>query len=385
MWDALFGVDEMKVLMRGCSTSVCRLRQSLEIICLVLGPPTVNYWKSEEAALLGIQTALERQYRAGNTPSGDYRALRGRIRDGISVMQMSTNLIKTVYAEGKEGMDVLVEPRSDSDTPIEFMCHLTWLLQAPKNHTPATSLTKLHDYSLSSLPCIGFIDDAENSRSLILYRSPQSHPWASSPPSLHDLISKGDRAQLSLGRRFLAARTLAATLLETHTSGWIHGNVQSRSIIMLPRDLNATELTPTFVGWGVLQSDAAIQYSLEPNLYRHHDRFGQASSECTNDHDIYSLGIILLEIGLWKTMAALFERRLEKTPHFNFAQQEDMYSRIHNATLDWARSIEIERTMGKQYAHVVLQCLTWHRTDPIEGLIEFRKQVVDALTTGCEL
>jgi hypothetical protein len=154
---------------------------------------------------------------------------------------------------------------------------------------------------------------------------------------------------------------------------------------MLPRSLNDPELSPSFIGWGVLQPLEATYFPLEPNLYRHHDRFGQPSSEYVNVHEIYSLGVVLLELGLWRTMASVFARRIEKSPRFSVAQQQDLFNRIHNATLNWANSVEIEREMGKCYARVVLKCLTWHHQDPIDCMIEFRKQVVDALTAGCAL
>jgi hypothetical protein len=84
-------------------------------------------------------------------------------------------------------------------------------------------------------------------------------------------------------------------------------------------------------------------------------------------------------------MAKVFARRIEKFPIFGIVQQQDLFNRVHNATLDWANSIDIEREMGKAYAQVVLKCLTWHYGDPVEGMIGFRKQVVDVLTTGCGL
>lgn len=385
LFGALFGPEELDTLVLNCSKSINCLRQTLEIVFLTLGPPTPDFWKSTQAARLGVGNLLERQHRAGATPSGDYNALPGRLRDQISTSKSSTSLIKTLYTDGVEEVDVLVEPRSDSETPIEFMCHLTWLLQAPTHAGRSDESNDCVGYDLSTLTCIGFIDDPLHTRSLILYRSPQSHPWASSPPSLHDLISRGDTAKMSLANRFHTARTLAASLLSTHASGWIYGNVQSRSITMLPRTLSDTELSPSFVGWGVLQPLEANSFTLEPNLYRHHDRFGRPVSECINEHDIYSLGIVLLELGLWKTMATVFARRLEKTPRFDAAQQEDLFGHIHNATLDWARSIDIEREMGKRYARIVLKCLTWSYTDPIEGMLEFRKQVVDALSSGCAM
>jgi hypothetical protein len=154
---------------------------------------------------------------------------------------------------------------------------------------------------------------------------------------------------------------------------------------MMPRSLNDLELSPFFVGWGVLQPLDATHFALEPNLYRHHDRFGRPSSEYSNEHEIYSLGVVLLELGLWRTMARIFARRIEKFPIFGVVQQQDLFNRVHNATLDWANSIDIEREMGRAYAQVVLKCLTWHYDDPVEGMIEFRRQVVDVLTTGCGL
>jgi hypothetical protein len=84
-------------------------------------------------------------------------------------------------------------------------------------------------------------------------------------------------------------------------------------------------------------------------------------------------------------MSSIFSRRIEKTPRFTVAQQEDLYSRVHSAKLDWANSIEIEREMGKGYAQVVLKCLAWHHVDDVECTIEFRKRVVDALTLGCKM
>ncbi|KNG48179.1 hypothetical protein TW65_05087 [Stemphylium lycopersici] len=375
LYNALFGEEEIMALTSSCLKWTHRLRQCLEIVFLGIGPPTAEFGKSREAAVLGVSEQLERQHRAGAEPSSNYNALVGALRDTISTNLSSNGLIKTIYDDGGEEVDVLVEPRSDSETPSEYICHLTWLLQAPHETDVSVKSDAQDGYQLHTLSCLGYIDDPLNRRSLIIYRAPQSHPWASNPPSLHDMISKGPTARPSIGTRFLIARALTTTLLESHASGWVHGNVQSRSISMLPRSLNDLELSPFFVGWGVLQPLEANYFPLEPNLYRHHDRFGRPFSEYANEHEVYSIGVVLLELGLWRTMARVFARRLEKFAIFGAAQQHDLFNRIHNAMLDWANSIEIEREMGKSYAQVVLKCLTWHYHDPVEGMIEFRKQV----------
>ena len=385
MYGALFGPEEMRTLGSICSTWTSRLRQTLELLFLTVGPPTPEFWRTRQADILGVGVVLERQHRAGSTPLGDYNALQGRLRHTIRPVSPPNSLIKTLYIDGNTEEDVLVEARSDNETPVEFMCHLTWLLQAPMYRASSEQDVVTNRYQLHTLSCMGFIDDPINARTLILYRSPQSHPWAANPPSLHDLISRGPTSRLSLGNRFSTARALAATLLETHASGWIHGNVHSRNVAMLPRDLNDPELSPSLVGWGVLQPLEGSHFALEPNLYRHHDRFGKPSSEYANEHDIYSLGVLLLELGLWRTVAMMFARRLAQNPRFSAVQQHDVFNRMHNATLDLANGIDIEREMGKRYAQVVLKCLTWHFHNSVESMIEFRKQVVDELTPGFAL
>ncbi|CAO2652300.1 Nn.00g005830.m01.CDS01 [Neocucurbitaria sp. VM-36] len=381
IYGALFGREEMEALISACQTWTSRLRQTLEIILLVVGPPTSSFWCSEEAVTLGVEEVLERQRRAGSRPSRIYNALPGSLRDTISNMNSISGLVKTVYKDENDEVDVLIEIRSDQETPTELLCNLTWLLQAP---VEACSLK--HDrYQLQTLSCMGFIDDPINNRALILYQSPKSHPWASNPPSLHALLSKGLSAKLSLAHRFLTAKSLAMTVLETHTSGWVHRNISARSIVMLPHTLNDSEPSPYLVGWGVPQPPNTTTFDLEPNLYNHQDRFGRPSSEYTNEHDIYSLGVVLLEIGLWKTMSTVFARRLEKTPSFDTTQQRSLSHRISAMVLDLASGPEIKREMGGRYAEVVVNCLTWHHRDAVEGMLEFRKQVVDGLSLGIKL
>ncbi|EOA83408.1 uncharacterized protein SETTUDRAFT_95104, partial [Exserohilum turcica Et28A] len=388
LYDTLFGEEEMLSVAASCLKWTHRLRQSLEMVFLGVGPPTAGFGKTREAAILGVAEQLERQHRAVSEPSGNYNALVGALRDTMAADRVASHgLTKTIYHDGGEEVDVLVEQRADSDTPSEYLCHLTWLLQAPHQTDVAVKSDAKDGYQLHTLSCMGYIDDPLNKRSLILYRAPQSHPWASNPPSLHDMICKGPTARPSLSSRFLTARALTTSVLEAHASGWVHGNITSRSIAMLPRSLQDPELSPFLIGWGVLQSlDTNTRYfPLEQNLYRHGERFGHPSAEYRNEHEVYSLGVVLLELGLWRTMSSVFARRLEKTPRFERANQREVFRRVHNAMLGWANSSEIEREMGKGYARVVTKCLTWGCGDPVVGMLEFRREVVDVLTGGCGL
>lgn len=387
LYEALFGREDMETLILSCEKWICRLRQTLEVILLTTGPPTPYFRTSKQAKDLSIVEVLERQHRASSwstptTPSSEYNALSGVLRDPINTMTPSDGVTKTVYKDGSEEFDVMVEVRADSEMPTQQLCHLTWLLQAL---SPRATETGSGPYLLQTLNCMGFLDDPINNQGLILYRSPKSHPWASKPPSLHDLLTRGQNAKPSLENRFSSARALAGTMLAIHSSGWLHKNMRSKSVLMLPRSLNNSEPSPFVVGWGTDSPQERSTFDLEPNLYRHQDQFGRPSADYAYNHDIYSFGVVLLELGLWKTMSTMFARRIEKTPRFDVSQQRNLSHRIKNHILDLASSIELKREMGSRYAEVVVSCLVWQHHDPIAGIIEFRKQVVDVLTNSCVL
>jgi hypothetical protein len=294
--------------------------------------------------------------------------------------------MKTVYSRHGDEIDVMVEVRPYSNTSAEAVRQLTcYLSSSTPLGEPETPPNTSDGYGMLTLRCLGYVDDPGNARSLILYRSPKSHPWASSPASLHDTIAKGWNAKPSLGHRFQSARTLAATVLDIHTSGSLHSNITPRNISMLPRHFNDTELSPYLVGWGVEPPHSEAPLPLEPNLYRHSSQFGRGTQALTTEQDIYSLGVVLLEIGLWTTMSTVFAKLLESAPRFGVKEEQAMFKKVSRVILDLAYSNDLRREMGGKYAQVVKKCLEWSQEDAVESMLEFRKQVVDVLDVGCRL
>lgn len=385
--EVLFGQKELNTVIKLCEGWIYSLRHTLEIILLTIGPPKTLFPMSPQVANLGIVEVLDLQRRAASnslssTHFNDNNALPGVLHDTVGITKPFESLAKTVYKDGDDEVDVIAEVAPNSETPTQDLCHLTWLLQALSQQRMGT---KNGPYALQTLICMGFLDDPINKRGLILYRCPQSHPWASKPPNLHDLLTRGDAAKPSLNSRFNTARAIAGTILATHSSGWMHQRLHSKNLLMIPRSLNDSEPSPFVVGWGIASPPEGRIFDLEPNLYQHKDRFGKASAAFETTHDIYSLGVVLLELGLWKPMSVLFARRIAKMPRFDESQQRNLYHRINSNLLDLANSIELKKEMGQQYAELVVQCLLWHHRDPVKGMIEFRKQVVDALTALCVL
>lgn len=121
------------------------------------------------------------------------------------------------------------------------------------------------------------------------------------------------------------------------------------------------------------------------NLYRHPTRQGACPSEdYVMQHDIYSLGVCLLEIGLWRSLVVFSSdddlksggsgervNRREDTramaadllgvPPSGFVSSQDvtafLQTEAKDQLLDLART-ELSRYMGTKYAEVVETCLT---------------------------
>jgi hypothetical protein len=382
---ALFDGEEMESLLSACSVWTDRLRHTLSIVLLVSGKPSPHCPTNEQAVHLGIAHMLERQRRLGLRPSENYLALSGRLRKSVTNVQQ-TGLMKTVYSDGSDETDVLVEVRPYGDIPAGSVRQLTWNLSASSHSdTPSKQPTIHEGYEMLTPACLGYIDDPNNARSLVLYSSPKSHPWASNPPTLHETITKGWASKLSLRQRFISARTLAASVLDVHTSGSMHSNITSDNITMLPRNLNDAEPSPYMLGWGVGSHTTDASSLLGPNLYRHRTQFGQNVRTLSTEQDIYSLGVVLLEIGLWTTMSTVFIKLLQTTPRFGLKEEKAVFSKVNRVILDLAYSPDLRREMGERYAVVVQRCLGWSHEDVAGSLLEFRKHIVDALDAGCRL
>lgn len=402
---ALFGREEMEALLDKYREWTDRLRQTLSIILLLVGTGIPEFVKSDEAKSLGVKEVNERQIRVNSAPPDSYDALKGNLKDPIS-SGAGGELIKSIYEDesGFDEIEVLAEVRpydealalavsernyEEASVLQDPLRQLTWLLQSPMDEALGKQDAQ-EGYRMHTLSCMGFIDEPQKNRSILLYKAPSIPGAAGDISSLHTDIVKGVKP--TLGNRFTTARALAATVLAVHTSGWVHKNINSHSTLLLP--ISATEGLPYLVGWDVarpLEAGTALHalFELEPNLYRHADRFGKPSRKFENEHDIYSLGVVLLEIGLWKTMSQVFARPIEKNPRIETSQQHILFKRVNSMITDMASGVDLKREMGEEYANVVQKCLKWtastSKEEVMESLVVFRKQIVDALTLGSKL
>ena len=186
----------------------------------------------------------------------------------------------------------------------------------------------------------------------------------SDPTSLRSMLLLGDNDH-SLSDRFVIASQLAKSVCYMHTFGFVHKNVRPENILML-KAFGTPMGHAYLVGFEHFRSAEGNTSRLgdsawERNLYRHPRRQGEIPAEdYIMQHDIYGLGVCMLELGLWQS----FVDYTETSPCPSFALGLSLESpEFHDPSLlkdyllSMARSV-LPKRMGTKYTQVVETCLT---------------------------
>ncbi|KAL6788737.1 hypothetical protein J3E68DRAFT_415596 [Trichoderma sp. SZMC 28012] len=194
----------------------------------------------------------------------------------------------------------------------------------------------------------------------------------------------------SLNHCFKISYKIAEAVFFLHTAGFLHKNITSSSVVVVrsqhtrqrkivSRDDNgevylmgfdlirgeeaATYKQGTFTG----HKDYSTLQSIWGNdVFQHPDRLqGANSPRYIQSYDIYSLGVVLLEIGIW--------RPLKQVAH-----------PLHKANpAEWGRELmkltpDIGRRMGASYQDIVEWCLSVSREKKITNA-DFAQAILDPL------
>lgn len=113
------------------------------------------------------------------------------------------------------------------------------------------------------------------------------------------------KASPSLDAKFRLARELAGGVASVHAASFMHKNIRPEIVLVL-HDKSHSLPTDFLVGVERFRTAKSVTTTLtgdmiwHRNLYRHPMRQGRHADEMYQmQHDIYSLGVCLLELGLW--------------------------------------------------------------------------------------
>ena len=180
----------------------------------------------------------------------------------------------------------------------------------------------------------------------------------------------------SLSRRLRLAQELATSVSYVHTFSFVHKNICPGSVLLGKEEhshidagaVGAFKRRSSFlIGFESFRS-AAGNTSLTGdrdwanNIYRHPERMGEFPAETYRmQHDIYSLGVCLLEIGLWESLVE-YPGGATSNPEYgrvcrDFLRTNKPWVFFKDHLIDLADN-ELPRRMGDRYASVVVTCLT---------------------------
>lgn len=266
-----------------------------------------------------------------------------------------TNLnLSTMRQTGKQVLlDTTTYPEgTDQRQAMNFVRGLARLLSSPE--IP----------NLGLLQCLGVLrlneDDGRTRQFQYIFGLP---PQDSPPSSLRGLLSQPSP---SLDAKFHLAKSLAKALTSLHAADFVHKNIRPETIIVL-EDANKEKSIPYLVGFESLRpsearSSLVSDMAWERNIYRHPSRQGLRPQEYyTMQHDIYSLGVCLLEIGLWSSFVEYTPgvRPGTSLPIANLLEKNnkrEVANDIEALLVDMAKT-KLPSKMGRTYTEVVLSSL----------------------------
>jgi serine/threonine protein kinase len=216
----------------------------------------------------------------------------------------------------------------------------------------------------------------------------QKPPYPTSSMMTLEEMIRGDpfpKVESPLDERLKLAYKIAEAVFFLHTAGFLHKNITSSSIIAIRRlHPSPGEVVPDvddsyLMGFDLIRGsearttrEGAVKESEEPrsvwdfDVFQHPDRLqGASSPRYIKTYDVYSLGVLLLEVGFWEPLRTIAENLTRDDP------------------AGWARELselvpQLGARAGERYQSLVAWCLDLNGDHVVKDA-EFVQEVLDPL------
>jgi len=250
-----------------------------------------------------------------------------------------------VWVEWKEGSREANEQASLSLDILRRVQKLAILLKLP-NKPP----------QFRAPMCVGYLEDHNDRRYGFVYEKPPAVSPSTPPVSLLELLTAGRRP--SLTRRIALANALARCLMYLHSVNWLHKGFRSSNIVFFPESDHEPDYgVPILAGFDYARPDSVGELTEAPpsysehDIYRHSSTLGVNRERYSKSHDIYSLGVVLIEVAFWQQIHTFLELPVSQRP-------SDKTIRAARRTLRSDNTFkELEGLVGETYKGVVERCI----------------------------
>lgn len=242
--------------------------------------------------------------------------------------------------------------------------------------------------------CLGYFFDQDHDddssggegRYGFVYLKPPHTPADTAPVSLLELIQRSPHQgpPPSLSKRIALAHTLARSLMYFHSVNWLHKGLRSDNIIFFVPPTQALAqaqsnsssrppslpLPPLISGFDYSRPDFPDEETEPPpsssahDIYRHPALLARPGVRSQREHDVYSLGIVLVEIAYWRRI----DRVMEVPPDEGKARRRvrDVRRLLLDEQGEGGYLETVGGMMGEVYAGVVKRCLLGAAEEGVE-------------------
>ena len=216
----------------------------------------------------------------------------------------------------------------------------------------ALLLKEPQHFGFATMACLGVVTDMNNEDNQghneieLVYELPPAADPLTSPVSLHDLLSLDEyrsEEPPEVDVRFQLVNSLAKALHEMHCTGWLHRNISSNNIFFLKTkhgsEIESLDLEKPYVAGFHAARSFASKHSfaraggeyegliyIHPGylLHRNWSEYKAKHFDISDKlfymprHDYYSIGLVFLEIGMWRSLHSLL---LRDVPYFDYRRK----------------------------------------------------------------
>ncbi|KAJ4258840.1 hypothetical protein NW762_007927 [Fusarium torreyae] len=226
----------------------------------------------------------------------------------------------------------------------------------------------------STMRCLGYYVQGQGTAQLqhgFVFENPQGVAPTAQPISLKEHLLTSSTPSLTTRVRLM--RALAGFVEKLHAVNWLHKGLRNQNVIFFPDYHEEVDLTkPYLSGFDYSRPEDANDMSetaptvASEDLYRHPAVQGEPKDNSEGHgfkkyHDIYSLGIILLEIAYWKPIFKILGYH-----HAEDIKPSELV-RVRMRLLDREYDSYFRSNLGDVIAEAILACLS----GPSSGQGEF--------------
>lgn len=260
-------------------------------------------------------------------------------------------------------------------------------VRGDKLHTTMDKLVTLLDPNVTRmegvakervLTCCGYFHEPRNFRFGFVYSLPSPTTMNATLFSINNVIRMTDpdirenSVRPNLGDIFTLAKDISSSLHIFHNAGWLHKTISSHHLLIFSSSSHRVHehvASAVLAGFNDSRPEAS-GYTLGPRqefVYYQHPLY-QTNVEFRKSFDYFGLGMILLELGLWRPASVL------RSYHPEISSAEDFRVKLLQSYVP-----QLGERMGAVYRDAVAFCLDADRLLQPHGESEERPQDIESL------